>query len=118
MSAGDRDNYSGDLSLTAPTGGVVKGKVYAISNSYVVARETKDAAAAFLAACTGAVWATKVSGTGKSLAVGQKVYYASASASVSPSTTGNVLIGRCLKAAAATDTSALIELLAQPPTAS
>lgn len=105
-SAGDRDNYSGDKSYTAPTGGVIRGKIYLISGTYVVARETKDAAAAFIGG-TGVIWATKAAATGKSFVLGEKVY--ALANVVNKTATGAVPIGVCRQAAAATDTSILID---------
>ena len=107
MAAGDRDNYSGDLTYTAPSGGVTRGKIYKISSTWVVARETKDAAASFIGA-TGVVWATKAAGTGKSFVVGEKVY--ALAAVINKTASGAVLVGVCRKAAAATDTAILIDI--------
>lgn len=109
--SGDRDNFSGDITVTAPTGGYTRGKMYAVENSHVVARQTVDAAASCLVALRGPVWVDKVTGTGKSLAKGQKIYFVAASNAVSPSATGNTLLAATvLEAAAAADTSALITL--------
>lgn len=118
MAVGDRPNFSGDLSLTAPTGGVTRGLIYLIQGVYVVARETASAAAAFAAAVRGPVTVSKVAATGKSFAVGQKVYYVSATKNLTPSATGNVLVGFALSAAAATDTSVDVFMTGLPVTAS
>ena len=51
MATGDRNNYSGEFSFTAPSGGVTKGKLYQFgSGLIVVARQTADAAATFIGA--------------------------------------------------------------------
>ncbi len=105
--AGDGVNYSNVLEYTAPTGGVIRGKVYLISGQYVVAQETKDAAALFRGR-TGPVEMTKATGTGKSFVVGEKVYALSNQAN--KTATGAVLIGVCLEAAATTDTSIKVHL--------
>lgn len=110
--AGQRDNYSGDQSLTAPTGGVVKGNLYLIGSSYWVARETKSAGAAFLAAnpAVGAVWANKATGTGKSFAAGAKLYVKTAVLDVAASTGSSLVLGgvAALEAAATADAEVLI----------
>lgn len=118
---GSRENFSGDISVTAPTGGYTAGKIYQLaSGAFAVARETKSASSACLMALAGAgsvIYATKVTGTGKSFSVGSKVYYVSASASATPSATGNTLIGIAVRAAATTDTEVAVLLSVLPPTA-
>lgn len=115
LAAGDRDNFEGDLSLTTPTGGVTKGLMYNIGASYVVARETKDAAAAGLFAVRGPVWVKKVTGA---LAAGAKVYFVSSSKKVSAAATGNTLLAAVvLRAAASADDAVLVNLDGIPPTA-
>ncbi len=108
MAAGDRTNFSGDLELTAPTGGVTRGKVYNVEDSYVVARETADAAATFLAAVEGAVTVTKATGTGKSFAKGDKVYALSNVADVAG--TGAAFMGYALSAATTSATTVDVNL--------
>jgi hypothetical protein len=105
-SAGDRDNYSGDSSYTAPTGGVTKGKIYLISGTYVVARETVAVGLPFIGG-TGVIRATKAAATGKSFVIGEKVY--ALANVVNKTATGAVLIGVAREAAGATDTSILID---------
>lgn len=114
---GSRDDFSGDVSLTAPTGGVTAGLIYNIIDSFLAARETKSAGAAALFAMTGPVWVTKVTGTGKSFAVGEKIYWLTGTKKAQKTATGATLIGRCLRAAAASDTAVLIEFSTLPPTA-
>lgn len=104
---GDGDNYANTLELTAPTGGVTKGLIYLIEDSYFAATETADATASFVGR-KGPVWVTKLGGTGLSLSKGEKVYWASASKKVTPASTGNVLIATCLKDAEATATKVLV----------
>lgn len=115
MSAGDRTNFSGDLRLTAPTGGVVRGKIYLISGVYVVARETAAAAASFLAAVKGSVTVEKATGSGKAFVVGEKVYFLANV--VDKTASGAVLIGFALGAASAAADSIDIELTGLPVTA-
>lgn len=115
MANGDRTNFSGDLSFTAPTGGVTRGKIYLISGVYVVARETVAAGAAFLGAVQGAVKVEKAAGTGKAFVAGEKVY--ALSNVVNKTATGAVLIGYAIEAASATATSVKIWLTGLPVTA-
>jgi hypothetical protein len=108
---GQLDNFEGSVTVTAPTGGYAVGEIVQLSSgAFAVARQTIAAAATGLVHLLGEqpVWTKKVAATGKSLAVGQKVYRVSASKSASSSSTGNTLVGVCVKAAAATDTEALI----------
>jgi predicted RecA/RadA family phage recombinase len=105
MASGDRANFSGDLVFTAPTGGVIRGQIYKILETYIVARETVSATLPFLGAIQGAVTIEKVTGTGKSFAVGDAVYYVSASKKVTPSSTGNTLVGKAIAAAGISATS-------------
>lgn len=108
MSQGDRDNFSGDLELVAPTGGVVRGRIYSQGALRVVARSTAAAGAKYLAAVSGPVKVEKATGTGKAFTVGERVY---ALANVGNKTaTGAVLIGYALKAAATADSSVLVDL--------
>ncbi len=108
-SAGMRDNFSGDISIAAPTGGVIAGKFYLIGAAYMVARETKDAAAIALFAKRGPVWVTKATTTGVSFAVGAKVYGVASTHIVGIVTTGNILVGYAVAAAATTDTLVLVD---------
>lgn len=107
MAAGDGINYSGVETYTAPTGGVTRGKIYLISGTYVVATETASAAATFLGR-TGAVEATKATGTGKSFVKGEKVYVLANQ--INKTATGAVLVGVCRKAAATTDAVISIDI--------
>lgn len=116
MSAGDRTNFSGDLQLTAPTGGVTRGSIYLISGVYVVARETAAAGASFLAAVEGAVEVTKATGTGKSFVAGEEVFALSNVAN--KTATGAVLVGYALESAGVSDSSIAIKLTGLPVTAS
>lgn len=107
---GARDNFSGDLTVTAPTGGYTAGNIYQLaSGAYAVARETKAAGQATLMAVLNdqPVWATKATGTGRTFSAGSKVYRNS-SAVATNATTGNVLVGVAVAAAAATDTEVLL----------
>ena len=115
MSAGDRQNFSGDLQLTAPTGGVVRGKIYLISGVYVVARETAAAGAKFLGAVNGPVVAEKATGTGKAFVIGEKIYALSNVAD--KDATGAVLIGFAIASAATASGEVDVFLTGLPVTA-
>lgn len=114
---GDREEFSGDVIITSPTGGTTKGKIYVSNDVYGVARQTTSATEDVLLAISGTIRVTKVTGTGKSFAVGDKVYYVSGSKSATPSATGNVLIGYALEAATTSATDVLIHLTGLPVTA-
>lgn len=108
--AGDHDNLSDDLIMTAPTGGVVRGNIYNIQNAYVVARETKDAAADFLAAF-GVQKPIRVKKEAVATAVGQKLYFKSSTKTVTTAATGNTLLGLvAVSAQASGDASVLMGL--------
>ena len=111
MSAGDRDNFSGDLELTAPTGGVTRGRAYVINDGFAVARETASAGAAYLGAVSGTVWVQKATGTGKGFGVREEVFVQSNLAD--KTATGAVTpLGITVRAAAAADDKVLVELVA------
>lgn len=103
MAAGDRCNYSGDVVFTAPTGGYTRGLIYAVTDCYAVARETVAAAASCKMALSGPVTITKNTGTGKSFAIGDKVYMDASSKKATPNATSNTLVGYAIAAAATTD---------------
>lgn len=115
--AGDRDNFSGDVPFTAPTGGYTKGLIYACTDTYGVARETVSATATGKLAIWGMVWATKNIGTGKSFAIGDKVYVDASTKKATPNATGNTLVGVATRAAGVSDTVALVLLIGMPVTA-
>jgi predicted RecA/RadA family phage recombinase len=116
MATGDRVNFSGDLTFTAPTGGVTRGKIYNDEDIYVVARETADATEEYLGAVTGGVTMTKATGTGKSFSRGDEVFAVSNQADVTAS--GAVLIGWALSDASTSDTTVDVYLTGLPVTAS
>lgn len=106
MASGDLNNDSGVRSITCPTGGMTKGKIYLVADSYVVALETVAAGAAVLVAHRAeAIEIEKATGTGKSFVFGDKVY--ALSNKLQPATaTGAVLMdATVLETAATTDTS-------------
>lgn len=114
--AGDRDNFSGDLPITVPTGGFTRGLIYAAnSGAYGVARTTSNAGDTGLLAVFGAVWASKLTGA---VTVCQKIYQDSSTKKASTASTGNVLIGYAVAAAASGDANVLVFVGGLPVTAS
>ena len=108
---GNRENYEGNLTLTAPVGGVVKGGAYQIGNSLVVALETAAAAAPFLAAVDGPVSAAKEGDAGSACVAGVNVYLDGVNPAVSGDDTSNAATGAiALEAAADGDTSVTVLL--------
>jgi predicted RecA/RadA family phage recombinase len=105
MAAGDRANFSGDVVFTAPTGGYTRGLIYNITDCYAVARETVAASADCKMALHGAVTITKNTGTGKSFAVGDKVYMDASTKKATPNATGNTLVGFAIAAASTSATT-------------
>lgn len=114
---GDREEFSGDVIVTSPTGGTTKGLFYVSNDVYGVARQTTTATNDVLLAVNGVIRATKVTGTGKSFAIGDKVYYESSGKKATPSATGNVLVGYAIEAASTSATSVLMVLSGLPITA-
>jgi predicted RecA/RadA family phage recombinase len=115
--AGDRSNFSGDVSVTTPTAGYTRGKVYQLnSGAWAMARETKTAGQACLMAVLNdqPCEVTKVTGTGKSFSIGSKVYLTTNQAT--PSATGNTLVGVAVEAAATTDTTVKVVNCGVAPT--
>ncbi len=118
MAAGDRGNFSGDVAFTAPTGGYTRGLLYLVTDVYGVARKTVSATETGLMALEGSVVATKNTGTGKSFAIGDKVYVDASTKKATPNATGNTLVGVAIAAATTADTEVLINLPVIHPTAS
>lgn len=110
MAAGDRCNFSGDVVFTAPTGGYTRGLIYNITDCYAVARETVDATESCLMALTGPVVITKNTGTGKSFAIGDKVYMDASTKKATPNATSNTLIGFAIGAATTAETEVNVYL--------
>ena len=105
---GKRDNFSGDIELTAPSGGVTAGKAYTWGATTVVARTTADAGAKYLAAVKGVLEASKTAGSGRALTAGNLCGFTSGSAVASGSGITNV--ARVMKDAAAAADTVLIDL--------
>ena len=76
VAPGERDNFSCEINVTIPSGGYTKGLMYQFVDDgiFVVARETKDAAATGLVAVTGRVGVTKDTASGSALVAGGRVF--------------------------------------------
>lgn len=108
---GQRDNFSGDITVTAPTGGYTAGHGYLVKDSHYIARQTASAGGTCLMCAEGAIWAAKTAGTGRTLAVGDEVHLNTSGTLDAATATGSVLLNATvIKAAAATDTEVLIQL--------
>ncbi len=118
MATGDRCNFSGDINVAAPTGGVTRGLIYLITDVYCVARETASATVNAAFVMQGNVTVTKNAATGKSFAIGDKVYVDASTKKATPNATSNTLVGVAISVAAATDTTVDIYLPGIHPTAS
>lgn len=116
--SGDRDNFSDDLVVPAPTGGVTKGLCYQLNSGlHVIARETAAQTVNANFAFRGAVWAEKDTAASSAIAPGGRVFRIAASGKVTGNGTGNTLIGAyCLESAADSATKVLIYLDGLSPT--
>ena len=111
MSAGDRNNNSGVEQVTAPTGGYTKGQIYLINDAYVVALETVSAGALCLVAHEAQdVEVVKATGTGKTFAFGDKVYFKSNKADPATSTGAVLLNAMALSTAGTAATTVRVRL--------
>jgi predicted RecA/RadA family phage recombinase len=111
MSAGHLNNDNGVKSVTVPSGGYTAGNIYNILDSYVVALETKSAGAACLVAHRAdCVEVNKATGTGKSFAFGDKVYYKTNVADPATSTGAVLLNAIALETAGTAATTVKIAL--------
>lgn len=118
MAAGDRANFSGDVWFTAPTGGYTRGLMYIVTDAYAVARDTVAATVSCPMALYGAVTVTKNTGTGKSFAIGDKVYVDASTKKATPNATSNTLVGVAIAAASTSATTVDVFMLGMAPTAS
>lgn len=118
MSAGVPNNDNGVASVTVPSGGYTIGQIYNILDSYVVAMETKSAAATGLVMHAGCIEVVKATGTGKSFAYGDKVYVKSNKAEPATSTGAVLLNAVALETAGTAATTVKIALYGPiPPSA-
>jgi predicted RecA/RadA family phage recombinase len=106
-----RSDKFDSLSFTAPTGGLTAGQLYKVGDTVgvVVSTVAAGATAVLIYRCPKIVVKKRV-GTGIVFAAGAKVYYRSAGPDLTNATTGNVLCGRAIVAAGATDDEVEIDL--------
>lgn len=99
------------LSLTAPAGGVVGGKGYLIGSLFVVAGQTAVAGAGFTGYVVDVFDLDKVAAT--AITTGTKVYWDATNRVVTPTATGNTLIGAAVADAASADATVRVRLTGQ-----
>jgi predicted RecA/RadA family phage recombinase len=97
-----------NLTLTAPSGGVVSGLGYLIGSLFVVATVTADETELFVGRVIGVV--TLVKTTGEAWTEGAKVYWDNSAKKVTTTSSGNTLIGVAAAAAASADTEGDVRL--------
>jgi hypothetical protein len=117
--AGDRQNFSGDMSFTAPGGGYTRGNVYQLgTGAYAVARETKLVGEQCLMAVINdqAVEGNKSAIASSAVVKGGKVYV-NASNLFTGNPTGGVLVGIALEAVADAGTTCIVVGSGLAPTA-
>lgn len=117
---GDTENYSGDLRVAAPAGGVTRGRIYQIATSgkFAMARETAAAAAQCLFALDGAMVASKDTSASSAIVAGGRVFVITASGLITGNATGNTLVGYALEAQPDAGTQCRIVLTGLGPTQS
>jgi len=115
MGAGNINNDNGVKSVTVPSGGYVIGQIYGILDGYMVALETKAAAETGLVMHRGCVEVVKATGTGKSFAYGDEVFYKSNKAEPATSTGAVPLDAIALETAGTAATTVKIALFSPIP---
>lgn len=106
-------NYVQDgdrILVTAPSGGVVRGKVVVISNLYGVALDNAVSGANVVLKTNGVFDVTKISGASTSFAVGANVHWDTTNAQATVSATSNTKVGVAVAAAANADTTVRVLL--------
>ena len=99
------------ITVTTPTGGYAKGTQVKQGNiiGYVADDFTVGQQAAIIYR-DPAVLMEKVTGSGKTFAIGGNVYWDNSTGKVTNASTGNTLIGRAKEAATAAATQVLVDL--------
>lgn len=110
MSVGMRSQHYQALdNYTVPGGGCTKMGLTKINDTVGFFYETKDAGEIVtVVSQMDQVELAKKDGSGEAIAQGAKVYYEAASGKLTATAGSNTLCGRCLKAAASTDTTVLV----------
>lgn len=116
--AGERDNFSGDISFTVPSGGYTKGLMYQLVDDgvYAVARETKAENASCLMALTGRVAVTKDTTAGSALVVGGRVFLIPGTGKVTGADTDTNILLDAVALSAAGDSATTGDILILSPT--
>ena len=117
VSPGERDNFSGEISFTTPSGGYTKGLMYQIVDDgvFAVARETKAEGAACLMALTGRMAVTKDTGSGSALVVGGKVYLIPSTGKITGADTDTNILLDAVALSAAADATTTGDILINSP---
>lgn len=97
-----------NLTLTAPSGGVVAGLGYLIGSLFVVATTTVAETLPFVGRVIGVV--TLVKATGQAWTEGVKIYWDNSAHKATTTSGGNTLIGVATEAAASADTTGNVRL--------
>jgi hypothetical protein len=118
VSPGERDNFSGEISFTTPSGGYTKGLMYQIVDDgvYAVARETKAENAACLMALTGRMAVTKDTGTGSALVAGGRVFLIPSTGKITGADTDTNVLLDAVALNAAADSATTGDILIISPT--
>jgi hypothetical protein len=117
VAPGERDNFSGEISFTVPSGGYTKGLMYQLVDDgvFAVARETKAQSAQCLMALTGRVAVTKDTTAGSELVVGGRVFLIPGTGKVTGADTDtNILLDAVALSAAAEATTTADILIISP----
>jgi hypothetical protein len=117
VSPGERDNFSGEISFTTPSGGYTKGLMYQIVDDgvFAVARETKAEGAACLMALTGRMAVTKDTTAGSALVVGGKVYLIPSTGKITGADTDTNILLDSVALSAAGDSATTGDILINSP---
>lgn len=99
------------LTLTAPSGGVVKGKPVKINNIIVVSLDTAAEGATFVGEA-GGVWdlTAEGAGSGQALAIGAAAYWDDTEKRITATSSGNTKVGVATAAKLTADTTARIRM--------
>ena len=117
-SPGERDNFSGELSFTVPSGGYTKGLMYQLVDDgiFAVARETKAEAAMCIMALTGRMAVTKDTTAGSALVVGGRVFLIPSTGKITGADTDTNILLDAVALAAAADAATTGDILIFSPT--
>lgn len=97
-----------NLTLTAPSGGVVSGEGYLIGSLFVVATVTADVGDPFVGRVIGVVELAKP--TGEAWTEGAKLYWNNSTRKITTTSGGNTLVGVATEVTASTATTGNVRL--------